>query len=99
MEPFGAPYFIMAQKLLHRIDANGKSYEIKEVHKRYPNSDDKLFLELKEMRGYEALVKNDQFYFLCNEISEAEFVDLPNEPVSDTTNEPVNENNETTGSN
>jgi hypothetical protein len=88
----------MSQRLLHRIDANGKSYEIKEVHRKYPDSDDQQFIKLKDIRGYDALIRNEQFYFLCNEISEAEFVDLPNEPVnepvSEPVNEPINKNNE-----
>ena len=88
----------MRQNLIHKINANGKSYEIKEVHPIYPDSNEQDFLKLKIMRGHDALIKNDKFYFLCNEILEAEFVDIPNEPVnepvSDTANEPVNKNNE-----
>lgn len=69
--------------MLHKIEANGKSYEIKEVHKKYPDSDEKFLLFLKEKRDYDALIKNDKFYFLCNEISEAEFIELPNEDIKE----------------
>lgn len=80
----------MAQGLLHKIDANDKSYEIKEVHKRYPDSDEPQFLQLKIIRGYDALIKNDQFYFLCNEISDANYTDIPNAPESESVNK-INE--------
>ena len=79
----------MTQRFLRKIDANGKSYEIREVYKRYPDSIEENFLALKMHRGYDALIKNVQFYFLCNEISEAVYTDLPNEPANEPVNEPV----------
>lgn len=83
----------MAQSLLPKIEANGKSYEIKEVHKKYPESNEEFFLRLKLHRGYDALIKNDQFYFLCNEIIEAQYTDLPNEPIKEAVNEELKELN------
>jgi len=81
----------MAQTLLQKIEANGKSYAIKEIYPIHPDTIEQEFLKLKELRGYDALVRNDKFYFLCDEISEAIYSDVPNEPISEPVKEIVNE--------
>lgn len=75
----------MVLKLLHKLDANGKSYEIKEIHNRYPDSNEEDFLKLKYHRGYDALIRNERLYFLCNEIIDAEFTELTNETINELT--------------
>jgi len=88
----------MAQSLLQLIEANGKSYEIKEVHRKYPDSTEQEFLQLKINRNYDALIKNNDFYFLCNEISEAVFTELPVEGTIEGTKELNNAENNLTSS-
>ena len=65
--------------MLQRIKVGDKQYEIKRVYKRYPDSDESKIVEMKNRLGYEALVKNNQFYFLCNEITDAVFTDISEE--------------------
>ena len=68
--------------MLQRIRINDKQYEIKRVYKRHPDSNEQKLVEIKNNLQYDALIKNDQFYFLCNEITDAEFIDVVNEPVN-----------------
>lgn len=67
--------------MLQRIKVGDKQYEIKRVYKRYPDSDESKIVEMKNKLGYEALVKNNQFYFLCNEITDAVFTDISEEQI------------------
>ena len=61
---------------MQRIKVGEKQYEIKRTYKKYADSDDNVFIEFKDKLGYDALVKNNEFYFICNEIIEAEFTEM-----------------------
>jgi len=70
--------------MLHIIEANEKSYEIKEVYKRHPDDDnEQQLLILKEKNRCDALIKNNTHYFLCNEITDAKFTELPNNDITE----------------
>lgn len=66
--------------MIQRITVGDKQYEIKRIYKRYPDDNETKLIELKNNLGYEALIKNDQFHFLCNEITDAVFTDITNGP-------------------
>jgi len=76
--------------MIQRIRVAEKQYEIKRVYKKYPDSDEQKLVQIKNNLGYEALIKNDQFYFLCNEITDAEFTEIlpeTEQQVTETNNE------------
>ncbi len=79
--------------MLQRIRVGEKQYEIKRVYKRYIDSNEQKLVEIKNKSGYNALIKNDQFYFLCNEITDAEFTNILPETqqkqVTETNNEKI----------
>ena len=77
--------------MLAMIHANDKDYEIKYIFRRHQDSNEQFYLMLKERNRCDALVKNNEHYFLCNEISEAEITELSIEPIEPT--EPLNELN------
>jgi hypothetical protein len=62
--------------MIQRIQVEDKLYEIKQVFKRYPDSNEERLIQIKNNLRCEALIKNDQFYFLCNEITNAQFTDI-----------------------
>lgn len=66
--------------MIQRIRVGDKQYEIKRVYKRYPDSNEQKLVEIKNNFGHDALIKNDQFYFLCNEIIDVVFTDIIKEP-------------------
>lgn len=68
--------------MLHKIEANGKLYEVRFIFRRHDDVENMLLM-LKEKYRCDALVKNVTHYFLCNEITEVEFTDLPNEPIKE----------------
>ena len=64
--------------MIQRINVADKQYEIKRAFKRQPESDpidEPKILEIKNSLGYDAMIKNDQFYFICNEITDVEFIE------------------------
>lgn len=69
---------------IQKIIANDKIYAIGRVIPRQPDSDEQMLITIKNNMGFEALIKNEQFYFLCNEITEAIFTEYPNEAVINT---------------
>lgn len=68
--------------MIQRIKVVDKQYEIKRVYKRYPDSNEQKLIEIKNNLGCDALIKNDQFYFLCNEITDAVFTDIVEEKIN-----------------
>lgn len=60
---------------MQKIQANGKLYEIKIAIAKSPFFDEAFMMLKKELGYYDALIKNETHYFLCNEISEAEFTE------------------------
>lgn len=71
------------KNMIGKIEANGKTYEIKIVYRRYPDDDEQFLLALKEKNRCDALIKNNTHYFICNEISEASFIELPNDNIKE----------------
>lgn len=69
--------------MLHKIEANGKLYEVRFIFRRHKDTAENMLLMLKEKYRCDALVKNVTHYFLCNEITEVEFTDLPNEQIKE----------------
>lgn len=74
--------------MLHKIEANGKLYEVRFIFRRHDDTNENMLLMLKEKYRCDALVKNNTHYFLCNEITDIEFTELPIEIF-----EPINELN------
>jgi len=69
--------------MLQRIRVADKQFEIKRMYKRYIDSNEQKLIEIKNNLGYEALIKNDHFYFLCNEITDVEFTEILPEQNND----------------
>ena len=57
------------------IEANGKTYHIQLVIRKTSVTDEEFLLKMKRDLFIEYLVKNDEFYFLCNEITDAVYED------------------------
>jgi len=66
---------------MNRILANNKLYEVKRVYKRNEFTDLNKLIRIKNNNNFDALIQNDDFYLMCNEISEAEFIELKNEEL------------------
>ncbi len=62
--------------MLQMIKVAEKQYEIQRVYPRHPDSNEERLVNIKNGLGYDALIKNDQFYFLCNEITDAIFTEV-----------------------
>jgi len=72
--------------MLAKIHANDKDYEIRFIFRRHKDSNEQFHLMLKERHRCDALIKNNEHYFLCNEITEVEFTDLPIESINELKN-------------
>lgn len=60
---------------MKKIEANGKLYEIKDIILKNDFCDESILLRKKDLGYYDALIKSDTHYFLCNEILEIKFTE------------------------
>jgi hypothetical protein len=75
---------------IEKIESNGKLYHIIRIYTKSEFTNEQKLIQIKNNFNIDTLIKNQTHYFLCNEISDAEFTEiLPNETEQIT--EPVTE--------